>query len=141
MRDPLAARWLPRPRTPLPRPRGSARLPSRPYSFWRVLMKKVFLRSGLTLLCAATLASCGGGSGSMVLLVTITGLTQPGLVLMNGGDTVPVAANISQQSFPTLVANDQQFDITFTNPANAKCTLTKGKNKANVYTVQQPVLA
>jgi hypothetical protein len=92
------------------------------------------------LLCAATLASCGGGNGSMVLSVTITGLTQPGLVLMNGSDKVPVDAGTSLKSFPTLVANDQQFDITFTNPANAKCTLTKGKNKANVYTVTQPVL-
>lgn len=104
-------------------------------------MKKVFLRSGLALLCAATLASCGGGGGgSMVLSVSISGLTQPGLVLMNGSDKVPVEAFTTGKPFPTLVASDQQFDISFTSPANSKCTLTFGKNKANVYTVQQPRL-
>lgn len=102
-------------------------------------MKSLYLRSGLALLCAATLASCGGGNGSMVLGGVIYGLNKPGLILANGSETVAVDAGATTFSFPNLIATDEQFNITIQQPpTGAKCTLTSGTSgKANVYTVQQ----
>ncbi len=105
-------------------------------------MKSLYLRSGLALLCAATLAGCGGGGGSMALLAGITGLTKSGLILTNGPDTVPVDAGTVSVQFPTLLAPDDQFDIEIKQqPTGAVCTLSSNKNKANAYTVQQPLVS
>src|SRR5471032_3016863 len=54
----------------------------------KFFMKSLFVRSGLALLCAMVLASCGGsGGGSMLLSGAIVGLTKSGLVLVNGSGT------------------------------------------------------
>ncbi len=105
-------------------------------------MKSLYLRSGLALLCAATLAACGGGSGSLVLQANITGLTKTGLILTNGNDSVTVDSGSAAAQFPTLLSQDQQFDIEFKQqPTGAVCTLANNKNKANIYTVAQPVVS
>ena len=105
-------------------------------------MKSLYLRSGLALLCAATLAACGGSGGSLALQASITGLTKTGLILTNGKDTVTVDAGTGVIQFPTLVAQDEQFDIEMKQqPTGAVCTITNNKNKANYYTVQQTLVS
>lgn len=104
-------------------------------------MKSLTLRAGLALLCASTLAACGGGSGSLVLQATVNGLTKDGLILISGPDTVTVAANTTIVQFPTLIGADATYDIEFKQqPTHATCTLVNNKQKANVYTVVQPVV-
>lgn len=112
-------------------------------------MKSLFVRSGLALLCALVLASCGGsGGGSMLLSGAITttangtsSLTKTGLVLVNGTETVtPLPGDLSFQ-FPNLIAVNDNFDIEIkTQPTGAVCSLTNNVNTANIYTVQQAVL-
>jgi len=102
-------------------------------------MKSLTLRAGLALLCASTLAACGGGSGSLVLQANIVGLTKDGLILTSGPDTYTVPANTTVVQFPTLVGADDTYDIEIKQqPTHATCTLTNNKQKANVYTVVQP---
>ena len=104
-------------------------------------MKSLYLRSGLALLCAATLAACGGGSGSLVLQAGITGLNKTGLILTNGSDSVTVESGSVAVQFPTLVSDDQQFDIEIKQqPTGAVCSVSNNKNKANYYTVAQPLV-
>jgi hypothetical protein len=108
-------------------------------------MKSLYLRAGLAVLCGATLAGCGGGSGSLQLGGTIVGLTKAGLVLSNGSSTVSPAAGDTTFTFPDLVANDASFDIQIQHqpdPALATCdtTVQYGKGKANIYTVRQAIV-
>jgi len=106
-------------------------------------MKSLFVRSGLALLCAVALASCGGsGGGSMLLSGSITGpLTKNGLVLVNGSETVTPVAGDTAFQFPNLIAVNDSFDITIkTQPTGAVCTIANNVNTANIYTVQQTVV-
>lgn len=109
-------------------------------------MKSLYLRAGLAVLCGATLAGCGGGSGSLQLGGTIVGLNKPGLVLMNGTSTVTVTSdNYASFTFPDLVANDASFDIEIKqqpDPALATCdtAIQFNKGKANIYTVRQAIV-
>ena len=105
-------------------------------------MKSLFVRSGLALLCAVALASCGGsGGGSMLLSGGITGLTKSGLVLVNGSETVTPLAGDTAFQFPNLIAVNDNFNITIkTQPTGAVCTIANNVNTANIYTVQQTVV-
>lgn len=109
-------------------------------------MKSLYLRAALAALCGATLAGCGGGSGSLQLGGTIVGLNKPGLVLMNGASTVTVTSdNYTSFTFPDLVANDASFDIEIKqqpDPALATCDtpIQYNKGKANIYTVRQAIV-
>ena len=106
-------------------------------------MKSLFVRSGLALLCAVALASCGGsGGGSMLLSGSITGpLTKNGLVLVNGSETVTPAAGDTAFQFPNLIAVNDNFDITIkSQPTGAVCTIANNVNTANIYTVQQTLV-
>jgi len=106
-------------------------------------MKSLTLRAGLALLCATSLAACGGGSGSLILQTRIVGLVKDGLILTNGADTSPaLPAYTSSFQFPTLIGNDDHFDIKIKQmPVHTNCTLTDASNKANYITVQQPVVS
>jgi hypothetical protein len=105
-------------------------------------MKSLFVSSGLALLCAVALASCGGsGGGSMLLSGSITGLTKSGLVLVNGSETVTPLAGDAAFQFPDLIAVNDNFNITIkTQPTGAVCTIANNVNTANIYTVQQTVV-
>lgn len=108
-------------------------------------MKSLYLRAALAALCGATLAGCGGGSGSLQLGGTIVGLTADGLVLQNGSSTVSPAAGATSFVFPDLVANDASFDIEILHrpdPALATCdsAIQYNKGKANIYTVSQAIV-
>ncbi|MBJ7311565.1 hypothetical protein ACFOLJ_11855 [Rugamonas sp. CCM 8940] len=105
-------------------------------------MKSIYIRPGLALLCAATLAACGGGNGNMVLGGRIVGLTQPGLILKNGSWEAKPNAGDATFQFAELIGDDKQFDIVFgQQPNNSKCTIINSKNKANTYTVSQAVVS
>ncbi|MEV4779309.1 hypothetical protein [Burkholderia sp. LMU1-1-1.1] len=108
-------------------------------------MKSVYPRAGLALLCAVVLSACGGGSdGSMLLQGSISGLTKPGLVLINRptGEKITIAANASSFQFTRLIAVDESFDIQIdTPPTGATCKLTDNTNKANSFTSYRTVVS
>lgn len=104
-------------------------------------MKSIYIRSGLALLCAATLGACGGGNGNMVLGGTIKGLTQPGMILKNGSWEAKPAAFAPTFQFAELIADDKDFFIDIAKqPDNSHCEIANNKNKANTYTVVQTVV-
>jgi hypothetical protein len=104
-------------------------------------MKSSILRAGVVALaCALGLSACGGGSGDLYLLGTVSGVSQDGLVLQNNGgnDTIVVAPYTTFQ-FSNRVSTDDQFNITVREkPKNAEaCTVINGKARANYYTIGQ----
>lgn len=94
-----------------------------------------FLRPLLALTLAASLAACGGGTKSYVLGGTVSGLTDPGLVLANGSTTLTLApvtvvnndgststAAAFNFAFPDKLAYGSVFNVTVqTNPAHQSC--------------------
>jgi hypothetical protein len=102
-------------------------------------MKSLSSRALLAIACAAGLAACGSGSGTLSLSGTITGLTKDGLVLANGNSTVTVAANATGFAFGDMIATDANYNVTVkTQPAAMNCVVTNGSGKAstgNVTTV------
>src|SRR5476649_2482497 len=109
----------------------------------KFFMKSLFVRSGLALLCAVALASCGGsGGGSMLLSGAITGLTKTGLVLTNGSETVTPLPGDASFQFPNLISVNDSFDIEIkSQPTGAVCKIANNVNTANIYTVQQTVVS
>jgi hypothetical protein len=105
-------------------------------------MKSLTLRSSVALACALSLAGCGGGSGNLLLGGTITGLSKDGLVLQNNGGTpLAVAAGSQVFSFPDLLRNDQDFNVTIQSaPASAVCTIANGKGKTGAFNVTSVVV-
>lgn len=100
-------------------------------------MKSSYLRSGLGLLLAATLSACGGGDGSLQLIVGVSGVTKDGMVLTNTntGELLPVPAYTSQIAFTKLAGNDEQFNIIVkTPPPAATCVMGRNSGRANAYT-------
>jgi hypothetical protein len=87
-------------------------------------MKSLFLRSGVTLACALTLAACGGSGGTLALSGAVVGLGLNGLVLQNNaGDDLTVPAFSSTFVFPTYIGNDTGYNVTVkTNPPFTVCT-------------------
>jgi len=105
-------------------------------------MKSLYLRIMLVLVCAVTLASCGGSSGTLILGGTVTGLTKDGLVLVNnGGSNLAVASGSSTFAFADLVATDDSFNVTvLTQPTQATCTPTANSGTANYYNTDYIVI-
>jgi hypothetical protein len=66
--------------------------------------------------CAVTTYTVGG---------TISGLTESGLVLANGTDTLSVAANATMFTMPTGVASGATYDVVvYSQPASESCTVS-----------------
>lgn len=109
-------------------------------------MKSLTLRSSVALVCALSLAGCGGGSGNLVLGGNVVGPIKDGLVLQNNGGTplvIPASTAPSQIfSFPDLLRNDQDFNITIQSaPPSAVCTLTSGtKGRTGAFNVTNVVI-
>jgi hypothetical protein len=108
-------------------------------------MKNLYLRSCVALLCATSLVSCGGGSGSVLVGGTVTGLTKTGLTLTNNdGPELTIVpgtggANVTF-SFPQLIDTDANYDVKVKQqPGAAVCTprinTNIGKGTGNVTTV------
>ena len=81
-----------------------------------------YLRSlSLALTCAIGLAACGGYTG-LTLGGTVSGLTNNGLVLANGSDTVSVPANATSYAFPNQVDVGSTFHVTIqSQPQHMTC--------------------
>jgi hypothetical protein len=76
--------------------------------------------TGVTVTCAVLTYTVGG---------TISGLTQSGLVLANGSDTLDVAANAALFTMPTGVVSGSSYDVTVqTQPASQICTPSNASN-------------
>lgn len=93
-------------------------------------MKNLYLRSCVALMCATSLAACGGGSGSLIIGGTISGLTKTGLTLTNNnGPELAIASGATGFSFPNLIATDANYDVQIkTQPAGAVCKVVAGTN-------------
>jgi hypothetical protein len=98
-------------------------------------MKNLYLRSCMALLCAASLAACGG-SGNLQLGGTVTGLTKTGLALTNNNGApfaIAPRTGISAFSFafPDLVGTDSNYNVEISaQPSGAVCTISNGKGRA-----------
>lgn len=108
-------------------------------------MKSLYLRAVMAIVCAVGLAACGGGSGTLVLGGTVSGLVKDGLVLTNNNaDTVTIAAGSTTFAFSNLIATDDQFNVTIkTQPTGAVCSIsgTTGSGKANLYNTDYIVVS
>ncbi len=98
-------------------------------------MKNLFLRSGLALACALTLAACGGDDdGNLPLGGGVANVTMDGLVLSNKGVDLAVPAGASSFLFPQYLGANVDYEITIkTPPPNATCEVLNGKGKTNPY--------
>jgi hypothetical protein len=106
-------------------------------------MNKVFLRSCVALACAFGLASCGGGSGNLLLGGNIYGLTKSGLFLQNGSKTpIEIQPTATGFSFPDLLASDESFEVKIsTQPKGAVCTVTNGKGKTSTFNITSVIVS
>lgn len=74
------------------------------------------------------LIACGGGSGSDAsgtLSGSVTGLTSSGLVLINGSETVSVAAGASGFSFASAISGSYAVKV-LTQPDGQTCAISNG---------------
>jgi len=105
-------------------------------------MKSLFLRSGAVLACALTLASCGGGGGSLYISGSVVGLTQTGLVLTNnGGPDLVVPAGSTTFVFNELVGNDSDYKVLVkSSPPSAVCTPFSNTGRTSTYSINTVVI-
>ena len=108
-------------------------------------MKSMYARATAGALCAAMLAGCGGSdNGSLALMVTINGLSKPGLILKNGDQTMAVSVGETTKYFPTLIAEDSTINIEIVQqPTAAECKVdaaTSTNIKANYYSALRTVV-
>jgi hypothetical protein len=104
-------------------------------------MKNLYLRSMLAAACAVTLAACGGSGGNLYLSGQVSGLAKDGLILLNDGERLPVAAGQSSFVFTKLVSTDDRYDISIAQqPNGAVCTMINGVGKASSYSVTTAVV-
>lgn len=86
------------------------------------------LCAAVTLL--ASLAACGG-STTVTLGGSVSGLVTPGLVLINGGDTVAVPANATTYTFPAQIDNHGRFAVSVRDqPQRHTCYVAGGSGLA-----------
>lgn len=91
-------------------------------------MKAKFL--GAALMAALALAACGG-KASFTIGGTVFGLNNPGLVLQNGADTLPVPAGATSFSFPNSISYGTEYNVTVkTHPEHMKCEIGRGQGSA-----------
>ena len=106
-------------------------------------MKSLFLRSGVALACALTLASCGGSGSSLYIGGAVVGLTRDGLVLTNNnGPDLVVPANATSFVFPDLVGNDADFNVRVkSSPTSAVCTASSNTGRTTTYDISTVVIS
>lgn len=96
-------------------------------------MKSSCLRPLVALLIVASLSACGG-KASFDVSGVINGLSNPGLVLENKGDTVSPPAGASSFTFPKRIDYGTEYNITVqTSPAHMNCTINTGSGSAGYY--------
>lgn len=96
-------------------------------------MKSLFTRPALALALAAALAACGG-TAQFTVGGTVSGLSYPGMVLSNGGATLPVAVNATAFSFPNTIDYGATYAVTVsTQPPHLDCKVYSGSGTAGQY--------
>ena len=74
-------------------------------------------------LLAAALAACGG-KASFTVGGTVSGLTNQGLVLQNGGETVAVAAGSTSFAFPNSISYGTEYNVSIkSQPDHMTCSV------------------
>lgn len=96
-------------------------------------MKLSCLRPLAALLLTLGLAACGG-KASYEVGGTISGLNNEGLILANGGDTLPVPAGKTSFTFAKRIDYGTEYNITFKQqPAHMTCNISGGSGSAGHY--------
>ncbi len=96
-------------------------------------MKSSCLRPLAALLLTVGLAACGG-KASYDVSGTISGLSNAGLVLANGGDTVSPPVGATTFTFPQRIDYGTDYNITVkTPPAHMNCAVSGGTGSAGHY--------
>ena len=96
-------------------------------------MKLSCLRPLAALLLTLGLAACGG-KASYDVSGTITGLSNEGLVLANGSDTLPRPAGSTTFTFNKRIDYGTDYNITvLTQPAHMNCSVSGGSGSAGHY--------
>lgn len=104
-------------------------------------MKVSQLRAGAALALALALAGCGG-KATFDVNVVISGLTNTGLVLANGSDTLPVPSGTTNIAFGRRLDYGQTYLVTVqAQPAHMTCTApTTGDSAGHTTTISVPVV-
>lgn len=95
-------------------------------------MKSTFLRPALALALALGLAACGG-KATFVVGGTISGLAFPGLILVNDGSELAVAAGATTFAFPNQIDYGAAYSVTIkanTSPLHQTCSVLNGADTA-----------
>ena len=96
-------------------------------------MKLSCLRPLAALLLTLGLAACGG-KASYEVGGTISGLNNEGLILANGGDSLPVPAGKTSFTFAKRIDYGTAYDITVKQqPAHMTCGISGGSGSAGHY--------
>jgi hypothetical protein len=93
-------------------------------------MKVTKLRAIAALALGLVLAACGG-KASFDVSGVIQGLTNSGMVLTNGSDTITIPAGATSFSFPTRISYGTDYNMQIkTQPAHMTCNLFNGSGSA-----------
>ncbi|SIQ15223.1 hypothetical protein SAMN05880566_10215 [Janthinobacterium sp. TND4EL3] len=96
-------------------------------------MKLSCLRPLAALLLTLGLAACGG-KASYDVSGTISGLNNEGLILANGGESLPIAAGKTSFTFAKRIDYGTEYNITFKQqPAHMTCNIVGGSGSAGHY--------
>ena len=96
-------------------------------------MKLSCLRPLAALLLTLGLAACGG-KASYDVSGTISGLNNEGLILANGGESLPIAAGKTSFTFAKRIDYGTEYNITFKQqPAHMTCGISGGSGSAGHY--------
>ena len=103
-------------------------------------MKSFSLRPYIALLITVALAACGG-KATYDVSGTITGLSNSGLVLANGSDTLSVPAGATTFTFANKIDYGASYNILVqTPPAHMNCAVVGGSDTAGHYTSIQAII-
>lgn len=93
-------------------------------------MKFSYLGAGAALILAATLAACGG-KAQFTVQGSVVNLKNSGLILANGGNTLPVPAGATSFAFSQQIDYGTDYNITIQqNPAHMTCSIAGGSGSA-----------
>jgi len=81
-------------------------------------------------LLATALAGCGG-KADFAITGSITGLSNPNLVLVNNGEELKVASGATSFSFPNSISYGTEYNVTIkTQPDHMTCSVVGGHGSA-----------
>src|SRR5450830_1619931 len=104
-------------------------------------MKSFSLRPYIALLITVALAACGG-KATYDVSGTITGLSNSGLVLANGSDTLSVPAGATTFTFANKIDYGASYNILVqTPPAHMNCSVSGGSDTAGQYVSIQAIVS